>query len=155
MMNNLNIRPATQNDLPALLLLEQKVIAAERPFNHSIKRTRTAYYDLNHLVEHHDSCLLVAEINEKLIGSGYAQIRTSKQSLNHDQHAYLGFMYVEAEYRGQGLNKRILDKLITWSKTHKITDFYLDVYEGNDAAIKAYEKVGFKKCLVEMKLNLD
>jgi GNAT superfamily N-acetyltransferase len=63
-------------------------------------------------------------------------------------------MYVEPDYRGLGINKLIIDNLIDWSKQQGIFDLYLDVYDGNDTAIRAYEKVGFSKSLVEMKINL-
>ena len=35
-----------------------------------------------------------------------------------------------------------------------VPDLYLDVYDGNDAAIRAYKKIGFSKSLIEMKINL-
>jgi ribosomal protein S18 acetylase RimI-like enzyme len=59
------------------------------------------------------------------------------------------------EYRGLGINKQILDTLIKWSKTQDVSDFYLDVYNENDAAVNAYKKLGFVKTLVEMKLNVS
>lgn len=153
-MKNLILRKATSADKADLLSLEQKVVEAERPFNPSIKPKNAAYYDLNHLLSGDDSNLIVAEINGVIIGTGYGQIRESKQSLEHTTHTYLGFMYVESEYRGLGINKMIMDNLIDWSKSRGVFDLYLDVYDANDAAIRAYEKVGFTKSLVEMKINL-
>ena len=63
-------------------------------------------------------------------------------------------MYVSPEYRGLGINKHIIDRLIDWSKQQGVMDFYLDVYAENEAAIRAYEKVGFAKSMIEMKINL-
>ncbi|SFC94596.1 GNAT family N-acetyltransferase [Pseudoalteromonas denitrificans] len=154
-MVNIHLRAASIQDLAILLEFEQNVIAAERPFNDAIKLTPTSYYDLNELIQDDKSNLLVVESKGDIIGSGYAQIRSSKISLKHEQHAYLGFMYVDSQHRGLGINKLIMDSLIQWSKAQGITDLYLDVYEGNDAAIRAYEKVGFSKSLVEMKLSLN
>ena len=93
-------------------------------------------------------------MNGQIIGTGYAKIRASKKSLKHTKHSYLGFMYVAPTHRGLGINKLIMDRLIDWSKKEGIHDFYLDVYAENDSAIKAYEKVGFVKSVVEMKINL-
>ena len=154
-MKNVIIRKALSKDQTALLSLEQEVIEAERPYNQTIKSKNTLYYDMNNLLID-DAChLIVAELNGQLIGTGYAQIRDSKQSLKHTKHAYLGFMYVAPTYRGSGINKRIMESLIDWSKQQGVSDLYLEVYDGNDAAISAYEKVGFVKSLVEMKINLD
>lgn len=153
-MKNLIIRKALLKDHTALLELEQKVIEAERPYNHTIKPTNALYYDLNNLLIDLDSHLMVAELNDEIIGSGYAQIRESKKSLKHNKHSYLGFMYVAPDRRGLGINRMIIENLISWSKEKGVSDLYLDVYDGNDAAIRAYKKVGFTKTLVEMKINL-
>ena len=48
-----------------------------------------------------------------------------------------------------------MTRLIDWSKTKGIVDFYLDVNDGNNAAMRAYEKAGVTKSLVEMKLNIS
>lgn len=153
-MKNLNIRKALIGDQAYLLTLEQKVIEAERPYNSTIKSIDAIYYDLNSLLIDEASYVMVAEDNGQIVGTGYAQIRESKKSLTHNKHSYLGFMYVEPEYRGLGINKLIMENLMKWSKEQGVLDFYLDVYDENDAAIRAYEKVGFSKSLVEMKINL-
>ena len=149
------IRKALSKDQADLLSLEQKVIEAERPYNHTIKSKDAVYYDLDNLLTDDAAHLIVAEFNGNVIGSGYAQIRESKKSLKHTKHAYLGFMYVAPEHRGLGINKLIIENLMDWSKEQGVSDLYLDVYHGNDAAIRAYEKAGFSKSLVEMKINLD
>ncbi|WP_445359639.1 GNAT family N-acetyltransferase [Microbulbifer sp. ANSA005] len=150
----LNFRTALIEDLPDLLKLEQCLIEAERPYNSSIKAESAFYYDMEKLILSDDSHLLVVEIEGEVIGTGYAQIRSSKISLVHERHAYLGFMYVSPAHRGKGINSKLIEKLITWGKKNGVQDFYLDVYSQNSSAIKAYEKVGFQPSLMEMKLNL-
>ena len=154
-MNNLIIRKALLKDQQQLLKLEQAVVEAERPFNTSIKPSDAIYYDMDNLLSDEASHLLVAELEGHIIGTGYAQIKTSKTSLKHNKHSYLGFMYVVPESRGLGVNGLIMKALIDWSKEQGVSDLYLDVYDGNESAIRAYEKIGFTKSLVEMKINLD
>jgi len=154
-VEEISLRKASLKDESVLLEFEQQVIDAERPYNSALKPADAVYYDLKNLLAGHQSHLLVAEVKGAVVGSGYAQIRVSKQSVAHDAHAYLGFMYVLPEYRGRGINKMIIDKLIQWSKDLGVLDCYLDVYSENEAAIRAYEKVGFEKSMVEMKLNLE
>jgi len=150
----LNVREARLGDLQSLLELEQRVIEAERPYNSAIKSEGTQYYDIEHLITDDNSSLLVVEAGNAIVGTGYAQIRSSKSSLIHADHSYLGFMYVAPDFRGQGLNKKVIDRLVSWSKSKGVNDLYLDVYFDNSAAIRAYEKVGFKSSLTEMKLSL-
>jgi GNAT superfamily N-acetyltransferase len=149
----MKFRQAVLSDHDKLLILEQKVVEAERPFNSSIKNGRSKYYDIDKLISEDDSYFLVAEDTGVIVATGYAQIQLSKESLEHESHAYLGFMYVSPEYRGKGLNKRIINRLITWSKDQGVNDHYLEVYSGNSPAIRAYEKFGFEPCLIEMKLK--
>jgi ribosomal protein S18 acetylase RimI-like enzyme len=149
----LKYREAVLDDLDDLYRIEQKVIEAERPFNASIKAGKTTYYDIEKLILESHSCLIVAEDGGEITGTGYAQIRASKESLQHDSHSYLGFMYVSPAHRGKGINGKIVDILIAWSHTRGVKEHYLDVYAGNASAIRAYEKIGFQACLVEMKLG--
>jgi ribosomal protein S18 acetylase RimI-like enzyme len=153
-LETLTLRKASIKDHSALLALEQKVIEAERPFNSTIRPEGAIYYDLEQLLTNEDSHVAVAEREGHIIATGYAQIRASKQSLKHERHTFMGFMYVSPEYRGLGINRQIITSLIGWSKEQGVQDFYLDVYIGNEAAINAYEKVGFVKSIIEMKINL-
>lgn len=154
-MTTLNFRQATPADAQALEQLEQAVVEAERPFNQAIKPENARYYDMPRLISHPDTYLLVADTGDAIVATGYVQIRQSKQSLSHIQHGYLGFMYVAPEYRGKGMNKIILEKLMAWAKSHHVEDFYLDVYAANESAIRAYQKAGFQASLLEMKLHAD
>jgi len=151
----MNFREAVINDIEQLLALEQKVVEAERQYNASIKKGKPLYYDMKNLISNSDSYLIVAEDKGKIVGTGYAQIQLSKACLQHEKHAYLGFMYVSEQYRGKGLNKKIFDRLISWNKKQGVNDHYLEVYSANSSAIRAYDKMGFKPCLIEMKLNTE
>lgn len=150
----MNYRQANSSDIHKLKELEQAVVEAERPFNPNIKPGKVHYYDLEDLLSSEDAYLLVAEDNGSIVATGYAKIQASKAALNHQKHAYLGFMFVSPDYRGKGINREIINQLIQWGRSRQVFDFYLDVYAENIAAIKAYEKVGFTPSLVEMQLSL-
>ena len=154
-MSNIVIRKASFKDLDQLLIFEQGVIKAERPFDPTLKPDPVNYYDLRSMLTASHVHLVVGEFNEKIIASGYARIKKSKSYLKHDQHAYLGFMYVLPEYRGKGINKLILGHLKDWALSQGLTELRLEVYSENSSAIKAYEKFGFKSHMLEMRYNLD
>lgn len=153
-MSNIIVRAALQADLPILKEFEQGIIATERPLNDCLKSEHICYYDIGALIDGENSKVIVAEENGVIVGSGYARIRESKAHLTHDLHAYLGFMYVASTHRGQGINQLIIQTLINWGKARGMQDFYLEAYADNSSALKAYEKLGFKASLVEMKLSL-
>ena len=152
-MNDLTIRNAVQVDLPLLKEFEQDIIATERPLNDCLKSEYIRYYDIGALIDSDRACVIVAEDNGAIVGSGYARIKESKAHLQHNLHAYLGFMYVVPSYRGQGINQLVIQALIKWGKAQGMQDFYLDAYADNIPALKAYEKLGFKASLIEMKLS--
>lgn len=152
-MENIIIRKAQLNDLDTLLIFEQGVIAAERPFDSTLKAGHINYYDILKMITAEDIELVVAESGTQIIGSGYARIENAKPYLQHAQHAYLGFMFVKKNYRGKGVNKKIIDVLAQWALSKNITELRLDVYQNNDAAINAYKKAGFTKHMVEMRMK--
>jgi len=153
-MEQIIIRKALLSDLETLFSFEQGVINAERPFDSTLKPGHINYYDIEKMIDATDVELLVAELNNKIIASGYARIENAKPYLQHPQHAYLGFMYVVPEQRGKGINKMIIDALEKWAGSKSITELRLDVYQPNEAAIKAYERVGFVKHMVEMRKGI-
>ena len=63
-------------------------------------------------------------------------------------------MYVNNDYRGKGINKQIIEELKTWALSKNIYELRLDVYNDNISAIKAYEKAGFQKHLVNMRMDI-
>lgn len=153
-MQNITTRKATLSDMDILLQFEQGVIAAERPFDPTLQENHINYYNLNELITAPTIQLIVAELNGELIGSGYARIESSKIYLRHQQHAYLGFMYVLPQHRGKGVNKIVINALKEWVVSKGITELRLEVYYKNTPAIKAYEKVGFISHMIQMRQGL-
>ena len=154
-MEQFSVRKATLADLDVLYAFEQKIIGAERPFDVTLDKDPISYYDLKELVRADDAIVLLAATDSKIIGSGFGHIREANPYLDHRLYAHLGFMYTDPDYRGQGVNKAIVRAIMDWSRSKKITELRLTVYNDNAPAIKAYEKVGFKRHILEMRTNLE
>lgn len=149
-----SIRPASEKDLDILLAFEQEIVKTERPFDPTIKDGNPHYYDLKKLIASTTAEVLVAEIQGEIVASGYALIKKADSFLKHDEFAYLGFMYVRPAERGKGITQAIIDALKQWVASRNLTEIRLDVYDQNIIAKKAYEKVGFKPHLLEMRLDI-
>ena len=149
------VRSATREDLPVLKAFEQGIIAAERPYDHTLKPDPISYYDLGELIDAGDAEVAVIERNGEIVASGYARKKLSRPYLRDEYHAFLGFMYVRPDARGQGLNQKLLDHLLGWARANDLPEVHLTVYPGNAAAVRAYEKAGFNPYITEMRLNLD
>lgn len=148
------VRKAILSDLPILLEFEQGLIKAERPMDPTIKDGKINYYDISEFIKNDNSDVFVVELDGEIVASGYAKIKNDRPYLKHKKQGYLGFMFVPPDLRGQGLNKLILDALLKWCSQRKIDEIRLDVYDDNPSAIRAYEKAGFKKHLINMRLNI-
>lgn len=151
-MNNIIIREANSNDLSVLLQFEQGIIKAERPFDVTLAADPISYYDIKKLLSDSSSKVVVAVIDDKIVGSGFGIILKAKDYLAHKKYVNLHFMFTEPEYRGRGINTLIINDLKEWAFAQEIFEIRLTVYEDNSSAMKAYEKVGFKKHIIEMRL---
>jgi len=150
---SLIIREARPADLTTLLDFEQALISYERPFAPNLKQGKISYYDLSAYINDPSVRLVVAEIDAKLVGSGYALIRENKPYKVPQYYVYLGFMYVVPGFRGKGINEKIMSDLIDWGKAQGYTEFQLEVYAENESAISAYTKAGLVPEILTMRLD--
>jgi GNAT superfamily N-acetyltransferase len=105
------VRKATPADLETLLRFEQGVVQAERPFDPTLKEGVIHYYDIARMLTSDEVEFVVAISGSTPVGCGFARVEPAKPFLKHARHAYVGLMYVEPEFRGAGVNGRILDTL--------------------------------------------
>ena len=153
-MSKVITRPAQKSDLHVLLTFEQGIIDAERPYDPTLKEGPISYYDLASFITASDVEVLVAEMDGQVIASGYIKIEAGKDYHKHDRYGYIGFVYVRPEYRGKGVVQQIMNGLNDWAKSKGISEVRLEVYAENASAVRAYEKSGFNKNLVEMRIDL-
>jgi GNAT superfamily N-acetyltransferase len=154
-IENITIRPAVKADLPKLAEFLQILVDAERPFDPTLKEGEIFYYSIEDMIADKVTEVMVIENNSEIIGCGYAQIRSAKPYEKHELFGYLGFMFVKPEFRGKGINGLLLDDLKKWILSQGITEVRLQVYDENEAAVKAYEKAGFKKILTTMRCDIS
>jgi RimJ/RimL family protein N-acetyltransferase len=150
-----SFRTATPEDVDALRQFEQGIVGAERAFDPTLKAGRIQYYDIEKMLLADHVRFVVAERGNELVGCGFARIDNAKSYLSHSQQAYLGLMYVDPKYRGQSINSGIVERLKRWCRAKGVTELRLEVYSDNLIAVGAYEKAGFSKHMIEMRLRLD
>ena len=151
-MDNFVIRKASLKDLNILLEFEQGVITAERPFDPTLAEDPISYYDLKNLIASEDAEVIVVENDAMIVASGYALKKSARHYLDHEFYSYLGFMYTHPDFRGKGVNSLVVEALKEWSFSKGLTEIRLTVYDENLPALRAYEKIGFKKHIIEMRI---
>jgi len=148
-------RKATLDDIEALRTFEQGLIKAERPFDETLKADPIQYYDLEYLLTDENIRLVVVEVGQQIIACGYPRIKKAKPYAQYSFYSYLGFMFVQDEFRGKGINQLVIEALTQWSLEQGVNMIHLDVFTENAAAVRAYKKVGFKEYLVEMRMDIS
>lgn len=151
---SITIRKANLNDLETLLEFEQGVVEAERPLDSFLGEGDLYYYNIPEMITSKNVHLIVAVSNKELVASGYLRIENSRQYHKNPLHGYIGFMYVKTSFRGKRISNLILESLKEWATEKGLKELRLDVYSNNVGAIKAYERFGFAKSLVNMRMDI-
>lgn len=154
MNNSILIRSATLSDLETLLKFEQGVIEAEKPLDPFLGNGELFYYNIPELISATHIHLIVAISKDEIVGCGYVRHEKSKHYHKNPKHGYIGFMYVKPKFRGQRISALILDNLKNWAKQKELKELRLDVYSNNIGALKSYERFGFTKSLLNMRMDI-
>lgn len=124
MASEVTIRPMMDEDVPAVSAIEEATFSMPwKPddFREMIRRDNMTY--------------LVVETDGKIVGgAGMRNILGDGEITN---------VAILAEYRRQGLGKRLLVELLKTGKELGADAFTLEVRAGNEAAIRLYESLGF------------
>lgn len=95
-----------------------------------------------------DTVLLLARIDGALVGYGLAHVLPLEETwigdtwVTGERIGEIESLSVLPEHRGQGLGTRLLDGL---EAALSVDDLILGVLPGNDAAIRMYERRGYKR----------
>nr|MBQ4458322.1 GNAT family N-acetyltransferase [Clostridia bacterium] len=79
-----------------------------------------------------------AECHEKgrpIHGLGSFQLRAKE--------AWIGPVYVLKQYRGRGINRRLIIEVMNRLRASGITDFYTSINSNNQSSIKSFQNAGF------------
>ena len=130
-----------------------------RPFS-SKKEARTyakqALKDVNKM----KGVVYIARYNDQVVGFIQGIIQRHQGSILHNlSHkksidGWIGLLFVEPKYRGQGTGKALLEAIESYFKKNKCKTIRLFVLQDNKLAVRIYQKLGYKIKDVEMVLKV-
>ncbi len=98
--------------------------------------------------------VFVAEIEGKIIGYIIGKIVKGKSLTSLSKFGVISDIFVEESFRDQKLGEKLVQKLISWFKTRKISHLELSVHTKNELGIKFWKKLGFKEFIKRFRLKL-
>ena len=121
----LQIRPMSEEDIAPVMELELRAY----PFPWSEGNFRDCLHARDHC--------WVFTLDRRIIGYGVMSVAVGEaQILN---------LCIDPDLQGQGLGRRMLERLITEARGHEADTLFLEVRGSNQRAIALYESAGFNE----------
>ncbi len=152
------IRIAEKKDIPALIDLLQQVGQVHHEIRPDIFRDACQKYDeaaLSALLQDKTRPVFVEE-DGSVRGYCFCILRefAGESVMTDRRELYIDDLCVDEACRGQGIAKALLAYVTDYAKSIGCTFVTLNVWEGNDNAMKFYEKAGMTPRSVTMEMKL-
>lgn len=153
------IRPAETRDIPGMLSLLRQVGQVHHEIRPDIFRDGALKYDeaaLKELLKEENKPIFVAEEHGFVEGYCFCQIRdyADNSVLTDRKELYIDDLCVDETRRGQGIATTLYRHATAYAKQIGCTFLTLNVWCGNDGAMKFYENAGLtpRNIMMEKKL---
>lgn len=146
----MNIRRAQVKDIPAIIKLLSQVLEIHASIRPDIFKPGTTKYtndELAKLIKDDQKPIYVAVNDEdEVLGYVFTQLQEQPFSTNMVQFKsiFIDDLCVDSAARSQGVGRALLDFVKEEGKRLGCYEITLNVWAGNDSAIRFYEKNGLK-----------
>ena len=138
-MDNVSIIPSSLSDIPQLLVFIERFYAIDRyPFNADEISIALKEFILN------PDRGTIWIVWEKDLPIGYIILAIVYSFEFGGKNAFVDELYLEKEFRGKGIGKKVMDFVAEEAKRMNIKALHLEVENNNVLAIELYRKYNFK-----------
>ncbi len=153
------IRPAGEGDIPGMIRLLYQVGDVHHRIRPELFRSGAIKYtqqELEALLHDARSPIFIAEEDGAVRGYCFCQIRSFRDStvLTDRTEIYIDDLCVEEGCRGQGIARALYRHVRAWARDLGCGFITLNVWCGNDGAMKFYEKMGMTSRSITMEEKL-
>lgn len=99
--------------------------------------------------------LLVAEENGKIVGYAVGELGSRPPVFKIRRFGFISDVFVEKNFRKQGISKQFLLGLKKWFKSKKLKHIELTIHVKNAIGKKAWTKYGFKDYIIKKKVGME
>ena len=155
----MNIRLAQTGDIPGMINLLYQVGGVHHDIRPDIFRPNALKYTqpaLEELLKDETKPIFVADDNGFVAGYCFCQIRdyTGSTALTDRKELYIDDLCVDETRRGQHIGSVLYDHALAYAKEIGCTFLTLNVWCGNDSAMRFYENAGLKQRSIMMETKL-
>ena len=155
----MDIRFAEIRDIPGMIDLLQQVGEVHHQIRPDLFRGGAQKYneaDLQALLADHQRPILVADIDGHVAGYAFCILQTTENNpvLCDRKVLYIDDLCVDENIRGQGVAKALYARVVEYARELGCDAVTLNVWCGNDGAMKFYEKAGLKPQKIGMEYIL-
>ena len=149
------IRRATPADVPAVLPMVAKICALHEAWDADkygfIPEPEKRYEKwLTRLANQERSVFIVAENQGQLVAFIVATVEQEIPIYRTKEFAFIHDLWVEPEYRQQGIAKQIVEQTIKRLRQIGVEQIRLDTAAANEAARKLFTSCGFRLSTMEL-----
>ena len=143
----MEIRKAQKQDIARLLELLSQVLevhAKLRPDLFVSGTTKYSQESLEEMLLDPNKPIYVAVIDGYVVGYAMCQIRIPTSNMYPNKIFHLDDLCVDERYRKQGVGSALYRKVVEEGKNSGCYEITLNVWPGNESAMRFYEKMGLK-----------
>ncbi|MEI9933690.1 MAG: N-acetyltransferase family protein [Ferruginibacter sp.] len=137
---SINIRTATENDLPQILVIYNDIIVNTTAVWDHQPHTLEMRQQWFHTKQQQGFPIFVAEENGKI--AGFSSIGPFRMWAGY-KYTVENSVYVAQEFRGKGISKLLMPPLIEVAKELKLHAIVAGIDADNDISIQLHKKFGF------------
>ena len=144
------IRKAEEKDIPRIMELLEQVLQIHADIRPDIFIPGTTKYtvaELTELLKNEEKPIYVA-VNEADVCIGYAFCQLQEQPFSNNmvpfKSLFIDDLCVDQQVRGQHIGERLFEFIKKEARKMNCYEVTLNVWTGNTAAEKFYEKIGMK-----------
>jgi len=153
-MSDLRFRPAVRDDLPEIvrMLADDELGSRRERYEDPLP---VGYYNAFEQIEHDTNHrLMVAELDVRVVGTLHLMFLPSI-SYQGALRAQVESVRVDRRYQNQGIGSEMMKWAIAHAKERRAHIMQLTTHKSREDAHRFYERLGFQKSHLGMKLNLQ
>ena len=155
----MTIRFAESRDIPGMIALLQQVGEVHHQIRPDLFRGGAQKYnetDLKNLLADPNRPILIADIEGAVAGYAFCILQETRDNpvLCDRKVLYIDDICVDEAMRGRGIATALYDRVIAFARELGCHSVTLNVWCGNDGAMKFYEKCGMKPQKIGMETIL-